>query len=137
MVGDLCLKVVLTRTTRIGAVSIILVASPWGSIWTFFLFIFLLAIAETNGTINLATLGDYFGRKAYGRLRGIWLFVSTPGVLVAPVFTGWWYDMTESYALPLWVFAILNGLTALTFALMRKPEKVQSPNSQRPQGSIF
>jgi len=112
-------------TSFSGTMAFFLMASPWGSIWTIYLFVFLLAIAETNGAINLATLGDYFGRKAYGRLRGIWLFISTPGVLVAPVFTGWWYDMTKSYALPLWIFAILVGMASLTFALMRKPEKLQ------------
>ena len=44
---------------------------------------------------------------------------------MAPVFAGWWYDQAESYALPIWVFTIFFGLSALTFAMMRKPKIVQ------------
>ena len=72
-----------------------------------------------------ATFGDYFGRKTYGRLRGIAHFVAAPGAFVAPVFAGWWYDKMEDYALPLWIFTIFFGLGALSFGLMRKPKKVR------------
>ena len=51
--------------------------------------------------------------------------VSAPGLIVAPVYAGWWNDPMESYALPRWVFTILIGLRALYFGLMHKAKKVQ------------
>jgi MFS family permease len=107
-----------------GTIAFFLLAIPLSSIWIIYLFVFLFAIAETSGSNNWATFGDYFGRKAYGRLRGITQLASSPGVFLAPVFAGWWYDRVESYALPIWVFTIFFGLGALAFALMRKPNAV-------------
>ena len=109
-----------------GMLAFLLLAIPPASVWLVFAFVFLFAIAETSGSNNWATFGDYFGRQAYGRLRGITQLVSSPGVLLAPVFAGWWYDRTEalgdpSYAFPLWVFTGFFALSALGFAIMRKP----------------
>lgn len=108
-----------------GTVSFFLLATSSTSIWIIYLFVFLFAIAETSGSNNWATFGDYFGRKAYGRLRGITQLASSPGVLLAPVFAGWWFDRTASYSLPIWVFTIIFGLGALSFAILRKPEIIK------------
>jgi sugar phosphate permease len=118
---------VLFITAISGTAAFFLLASPLSSIWIIYLFVLLFAIAETSGSNNWATIGDYFGRKAYGRLRGIVQLASSPGVFLAPVFAGWWYDRAESYTLPLWVFTIFFGLGALSFALMRKPDLAQQP----------
>lgn len=104
-----------------GMLSFLLLAIPAISIWLVFVFVLLFAIAETSGSNNWATIGDYFGRQAYGRLRGITQLASSPGVLMAPVFAGWWYDRADSYAVPLWVFTAFFALSALCFATMRKP----------------
>ena len=101
---------------------VLLLATPQTSLWITYLVVLLFAVAETGGSNNWATFGDYFGRRAYGRLRGITQLASSPGVFLAPVFAGWWYDRTESYTLPLWVFTVFFGLGALFFALMRKPK---------------
>jgi MFS family permease len=120
-------NLVLCVTAIAGTAAFMLLASPLSSIWVIYLFVFLFAVAETSGSNNWATFGDYFGRKAYGRLRGLAQLASSPGVFIAPVFAGWWYDRVESYTLPLWVFTGLFGLGALSFALMRKPRHVQTP----------
>ena len=117
-------NLVLSLAAVAGTMAFSLLASPWSSIWIIYLFVFLLSIAETLGTINSVTLGDYFGRKSFGRLRGIMHFAGNPGIFLAGIFAGWWYDQMQSYTLPLWVFTILIGLGALSFALIRKPEKV-------------
>jgi sugar phosphate permease len=118
---------VLSITAVSGTTAFFLLASPLRSLWIIYLFVLLFAIAETSGSNNWATIGDYFGRKAYGRLRGLTQLAASPGVFLAPVFAGWWYDQMESYALPLWVFTSFFGLGALSFALMRKPELAQRP----------
>ena len=107
-----------------GTVAFLLLAIPVGGFWVVIAFVFLFAIAETGGSNNWATFGDYFGRQAYGRLRGITQLASSPGVLLAPVFASWWYDRADDYAFSIWVFTILFGLSALAFALMRKPAVV-------------
>ena len=116
---------VLFMTSISGTTAFLLLASPMTSIWVIYLFVLLFAIAETSGSNNWATFGDYFGRKAYGRLRGITQLAASPGVFLAPVFAGWWYDRVENYTLPLWVFTGFFGLGALSFGLMRKPKRVQ------------
>ena len=120
-------NLVLFMTSVAGTTSFLLLAAPLDSVWIIYLFVLLFAVAETSGSNNWATFGDYFGRKAYGRLRGITQLASSPGVFLAPVFAGWWYDRSESYTLPLWVFTLFFGLGALTFALMRKPQRLNVP----------
>ena len=65
----------------------------------------------------------YFGRKAFGQLRGYVQLANFPGSLAAPYLVGRWYDLHESYTVPLWVFAGVFALGALTFGLMRSPKQ--------------
>ncbi len=113
---------VLFSTSVAGTLSFYLLADMDNSIWPIYLFVLLFAVAETSGSNNWATFGDYFGRRAYGRLRGITQLVASPGVFLAPVFANFWFDRTESYTLPLWIFTAFFGMGALSFALMRKPK---------------
>ena len=119
-------NLVLFMTSVAGTISFLLLASPLSAVWVIYLFVLLFAVAETSGSNNWATFGDYFGRRAYGRLRGLTQLASSPGVFLAPVFAGWWYDRAENYTLPLWVFTVFFGLGALTFALMRKPNRLHT-----------
>ncbi len=114
-------NLVLFGSAMAGTLAFLLLAVPVGGFWVVMAFVLLFAIAETSGSNNWATFGDYFGRQAYGRLRGVTQLASSPGVLLAPVFAGWWYDRAEDYAFSIWVFTIFFGLSALAFALMRKP----------------
>jgi len=86
------------------------------------LFIVLFSIAEASAPTNWAVLGVYFGRKAFGQLRGYVQLANFPGSLAAPVLVGWWYDQHASYTVPLWIFAGVFALGALTFGLMRPPK---------------
>ena len=119
-------NLVLSMTSVAGTVSFLLLALPGTSTWTIYVFVLLFAIAETSGSNNWATIGDYFGRKTYGRLRGITQLAASPGVFLAPVFAGWWYDRHESYAFPIWLFTVFFALAAVSFALMRKPVQLRS-----------
>jgi OFA family oxalate/formate antiporter-like MFS transporter len=120
-------NLVLCVTAISGTAAFCLLASPLSSIWIVYLFVLLFAIAETSGSNNWATFGDYFGRKAYGRLKGITQLACSPGNLLAPYFAGLWWDRMQSYTLPLWVFTVFFGLGALSFGLMRRPKGAQRP----------
>lgn len=118
-------NLVLTVASASGTLSFALLASPLESIWVILAFVFLFAIADASAPTNWAVVGDYFGRKAFSQLRGYMQLANFPLVLVAPVFVGWWHDHHNSYTLPLWIFTVIFGLGALTFAVMRKPRQVE------------
>ena len=116
-------------TSISGATSFFLSASPLDSIWIVYLFVVLFEIVETGGSNDWATFGDYFGRKSYGRLRGFTQLTSSPRVLLAPVFAGWWYDRVESYIFPHWIFTALIGLGAPFFRGDAKAESTTTSNT--------
>ena len=112
---------VLMAASVAGTASFALLATPLQALWVVLVFVFLFAIAEASAPTNWAALGEYFGRKTFSQLRGFVQFANFPGVLLAPVFVGWWFDIHGNYTLPLWIFTGVFGLGALTFALMRSP----------------
>ncbi len=112
-----------------GTAAFALLASPFEGLGIILLFVFLFSIAEASAPTNWAALGEYFGRKTFTQLRGFVQFANFPGVLLAPVFVGWWFDVHGNYTFPLWIFTAVFGLSALTFGIMRRPlaETVEPP----------
>lgn len=116
---------VLAAASASGTLSFALLASPMDSLGVILLFVFLFAIADASAPSNWAVLGDYFGKKTFNQLRGFVQLANFPGVLLAPVFVGWWYDHHQSYTIPLWIFTGVFGLGALTFTVMQRPRQVE------------
>ena len=114
-------NIVLAATTMFGSGALLVLAAGSDSSLMIYLFLLLFALSETGGSNNWATVGDYFGRKSYGKLRGLVQLGATPGVLIAPIFAGWWFDKTGSYGIPLWCFTGLAVLGGLSYLFMRKP----------------
>ena len=112
---------VLMAAAVAGTASFALLASPLSDLWVVVVFVLLFSIAEASAPTNWAALGEYFGRRTFSRLQGFVQFANFPGVLLAPVFVGWWYDVQGSYTVPLWIFTLVFGFSALTFAVMRRP----------------
>jgi len=50
--------------------------------------------------ISPLILARYFGRKAYGSIRGTSMMIMTPVGIIAPLYVGWIYDTTGSYITP-------------------------------------
>jgi sugar phosphate permease len=71
------------------------------------------------GTIS----ARYFGRKAFGSIRGTLTMFILPFSVGAPIFAGWIYDTTGSYMIVFIVCAVLLilGLIALCLAFPPKP----------------
>jgi MCP family monocarboxylic acid transporter-like MFS transporter 13 len=115
-------NLVLMAASVAGTLSFALLAAPWQSLGVILAFVFLFSIAEASAPANWAALGEYFGRKTFSQLRGLVQFANFPGVLLAPVFVGWWFDRQGSYTVPLWIFTGVFALGALTFAVMRNPQ---------------
>ena len=115
-------NLVLMVASEAGALSFLVLTSSSQSLGMVLLFVVLFAIAEASAPTNWAVLGEYFGRKAFGQLRGYVQLANFPGALAAPVLVGWWYDQHASYTVPLCIFAGVFALGALAFGLMRHPK---------------
>ena len=114
-------NLVLAASVTSGAVSYALIASPLEGLWVIMSFVGLFGIAEACAPTNWALLGEQFGRKSFGQLRGLVQLAQFPGALAAPVFAGWWADHhSSSYSFPFWIFTMVMGLSALTFAVAYK-----------------
>ena len=84
-------------------------------------------LAITMGTVplNWALIGDFFGRRSYGTLRGIMVVGTGLGTFLSPIYAGWVFDRTETYAPVLWTFFTVHLLAAVLFFILhrRAPQK--------------
>ncbi len=71
-------------------------------------------------------LGRYFGRKAFGSILGIYWAFTAPMGLLAPVYSGWIYDTTGSYATSLILFALLSGAAGIVMCLISVPKLTET-----------
>jgi sugar phosphate permease len=94
-----------------------------------FIYFFPVAFALLMGTapLNWALIGDFFGRSNYATLRGIMGIGYGTATFFSPVYAGWVFDRTESYALVLLTFAIILGIAAVLFAVLNPPGRPSSP----------
>lgn len=98
------------------------------SVTMIFVWFILYGIGQGVGhTLNPLMLARYFGRKAYGSIRGSMVMVATPIGIVAPVYAGWIYDTTGSYMAAFIQFAVLlavSGIIAFFIFSPKQPTEV-------------
>ena len=66
--------------------------------------------------------GRYFGRKAFGSISGFSRMFLTPIEVASPIYIGWVYDSTGSYATAFALMAALLALSAVLIFLARPPK---------------
>ena len=71
--------------------------------------------------LSVALQADYFGRHAFGTIRGLLNTVQTVGMVLGPIFAGFVYDATESYFLAFVGFAVAAFLATLSLVGLRRP----------------
>jgi MFS family permease len=74
--------------------------------------------------VNWSTVGEYFGRKNFAKIRGSMSFVSTWGSVIGPVITGAIYDYTQSYQIMIWAAAVLLLIASMLYAMVTKPRPI-------------
>ncbi len=79
-----------------------------------------LILHNIGGGVNVIMMtiiaSRYFGRKAYGSIRGTSMAIGMPLGILGPIFMGWVYDTTGSYLTAFTVFAVAAALGGfLTF----------------------
>ena len=86
----------------------------------FSLCLFPIGLAVAMGTIpiNWAQIGDYFGRQSYATLRGVMGVSYGLAAFISPIFAGWIFDRTGSYAIVFLSFSAVLLAALFLFALL-------------------
>lgn len=90
-------------------------------LWALWMFASLFTVVDAVIPVMWATVGDFFGRKSFGSIRGTMSFFYMWGSFIGPIFAGAVYDRDQSYALVLWTLIGLMVLATITPALLIKP----------------
>jgi len=91
------------------------------SIWALWFFTALYSVLDASMPITWAAVGDFFGRKSFGTIRGNMNLFYTWGSVLGPVTAGAVYDRTQSYNAVFWGMAILLIIAATLTALLITP----------------
>ncbi|HZD41008.1 MAG TPA: MFS transporter, partial [Terriglobales bacterium] len=88
------------------------------------LFIALFSVVESTFPVYWSTVGDFFGRQNFAKIRGSMSFIQTWGAVIGPVIAGAIYDTTHSYKLLLWSIIGLLFVASCLYAMVVKPATV-------------
>ena len=89
-------------------------------------FVLLLAVYEGAVVLQWIAIGNYFGRRNYGAITGIMRAFDAVGSFFAPLYAGWIFDRTESYAPALATFAAAFAVAALLYMVSRRPRRSET-----------
>ncbi|MBK5101821.1 MAG: MFS transporter [Desulfobacteraceae bacterium] len=73
-------------------------------------------------TLRLTLQAEYFGRRAFGTIQGLFMAIAIVGTISSPLLTGMCYDLYGDYRLAWFVMAAAN-LAVVPFALKLRPPK--------------
>jgi MFS family permease len=120
-IGDRLSKPKLMATCMLLATGAMLLLVYVHAEWAILIFIALFSVVESTFPVNWSTVGEYFGRKNFAKIRGSMSFVSTWGSVIGPVIAGAIYDYTLSYGITIWSSAVLLLAASLLYAMVKKP----------------
>lgn len=112
--------VLLSVAMLIPALAVLLLLSG-DAMWSLWLFILLFSTLDASFPVSWATVGDFFGRKYFGTIRGTMSFFYMWGGALGPVIAGAIYDRTQSYSSVLWGLVAMLSIAALLIALLIRP----------------
>ncbi|MFC1935614.1 MFS transporter [Chloroflexota bacterium] len=125
VMGDLWSKQrVIGLSMVVGTFGLLLIlVLPQMTIWQMVLVLLLLSASEGVGPMSWILIGDFFGRRSFGTLRGFMAMIQSPFSFGMPILSGWVYDATQSYMLAVAPFSVLLFLSAIGFWVLRQPVK--------------
>jgi len=71
--------------------------------------------------LGTAIRGEYFGRRAFGKVLGISMVPTSAAMFAAPIFAGWWFDEQGSYGMAFYILGAISAIGSLGFLLAKKP----------------
>lgn len=91
------------------------------SLWALWFFTGLYSVLDASIPVFWASVGDFFGRKSFGTIRGNMNLFYTWGAILGPFVAGAIYDRTQSYALVFTGITISLLISTAMTALLIKP----------------
>jgi MFS family permease len=110
----------------LGSLSVYLLFAGTQS-WQLWIAVLLFSVFEGLFPVTWATVGDFFGRNNFAKIRGSMSFLYTWGSVLGPVLAGATYDRTKSYAALFWILFATCWITAALYAMTLQPK----PPAQR------
>ena len=86
------------------------------------LFILLHFAGGIYSPLNSIIGARYFGRKAFGSIRGTLMMLMLPATIAAPIYAGWLFDTTGNYMIVFTTCVVLL-IIAIIFASLVSPPK--------------
>src|SRR3972149_276347 len=79
-----------------------------------------IGLSITMGTVplNWALIGDFFGRRSYGTIRGIMGIGYGLGTFLSPIYAGWVFDRKGNYSEVLLTFMLIHLAAASLFIIL-------------------
>jgi len=91
------------------------------SLWALWFFTGLYSVLDASIPVFWASVGDFFGRKSFGTIRGNMNLFYTWGAILGPFIAGAVYDRTQSYAQVFAGMTISLMIATALSALLIKP----------------
>ena len=88
-----------------------------------FVFAVLMGLGEGRSSLTTAIRGVYFGRKAFASIMGMSMVPMNVLLLIAPLFAGYMFDVTQSYVIPFAAVAVSSAAGASLFLFLGDPNK--------------
>ena len=89
------------------------------SLWALWFFTGLYSVLDASIPVFWASVGDFFGRKSFGTIRGNMNLFYTWGAILGPFVAGAIYDRTQSYAIVFSAITVALIISAMTSLLIR------------------
>ena len=76
--------------------------------------------------LTTAIRGVYFGRKAFASITGFSMIPMNILHLIAPLFAGIMFDITQSYTIPFSAIAVVSFIGSVLFLMLGNPQRQTS-----------
>jgi len=120
-IGDFVNKPKLTAICMFLGVVAVLPMLWSSSLWALWFFTCLYSVLDASIPVFWAAVGDFFGRKSFGTIRGNMNLFYTWGSILGPFLAGAVYDRTQSYQLVLSGITVALLIATAMTALLIKP----------------
>lgn len=110
---------VLAMGMASGTVAVLILL--YGNANMVWLFLPFMVPVEALFPVTWATVGEFFGRRRFGTIRGMITMFWSIGPIAGPIFAGKVFDSTQSYQLALQVSLVGFALSAIVFWALRRP----------------
>lgn len=91
--------------------------------WQLWIALTLFTVVEALFPLTWATVGDFFGRNNFAKIRGSMSFFYMWGSVIGPVMAGAVYDRDQSYAPMMFILIVLFLMAACFYGLLRAPSQ--------------